>query len=488
MCLLLQRHTYISASIKGAREGNEDAIFADGRLFGLFDGHSGATASARCRSKLSHFFHEHLQDTDVLSSRSGSKQPLANPVVKALHSSFVDLQACLPSASKDRSGSTGIVCWLSDAKDGADSTTVYAACCGDSQAVCFDAFTGRIPDRKCRLFDHEMGTIDTGGEDAFLPYETTPHAITGALQKNASGEIVSMENDPTGVGFREYQLLRRKNPFPNSPVPRCISNMPGEFRWRLLDLEPTRALGHGGKKWGPLHSPEIYQWHVEKPEQEMLLLCCDGFFSKSAFASMAHLTSFLVDPRKHCQRADFFHGTCFEALMRDLREPMPSPEKLSMGTLFKFIYKSLNAKLCDAIWRQAHESAYEYLCSFAQERPTPNIRTAPAQTLLAACYLASLMASDDNVSCTLVMLDHDKLYGDGDAFENGMEHGAQSAASPGGPAKRETETDRPAPQRRLHGRGNRPAGVHRPTPPSSRSPKRETGSFKRVINNAAADK
>ena len=121
---------------------------------------------------------------------------------------------------------------------------------------------------------------------------------------------------------------------------------------------------------------------------------------------------------------------------------------------------------------------------FAQEKPTPNIRTAPAQTLLAACYLASLMASDDNVSCTLVMLDHDKLYGDGDAFEIGMEHGAQSAASPGGPAKRETETDRPAPQRRLHGRGNRPAGVHRPTPPSSRSPERETGRFKRATINA----
>ena len=36
--------------------------------------------------------------------------------------------------------------------------------------------------------------------------------------------------------------------------------MPGEERWRLLDLEPTRALGHANKKYAPLHSPEIYEW------------------------------------------------------------------------------------------------------------------------------------------------------------------------------------------------------------------------------------
>ena len=30
---------------------------------------------------------------------------------------------------------------------------------------------------------------------------------------------------------------------------------------------------------------------------------------------------------------------------------------------------------------------------FAKEKPTPNVRTAPAKTLLAACYLAVLMVS-----------------------------------------------------------------------------------------------
>lgn len=58
---------------------------------------------------------------------------------------------------------------------------------------------------------------------------------------------------------REYQLLRRKHRLSSSKRPRCISNMPGEERWRLLELEPTRALGHANKSYGPLQSPEIYE-------------------------------------------------------------------------------------------------------------------------------------------------------------------------------------------------------------------------------------
>lgn len=35
-----------------------------------------------------------------------------------------------------------------------------------------------------------------------LPYETTPHAITGALVDGPGGKPSGMANDPTGVGFR----------------------------------------------------------------------------------------------------------------------------------------------------------------------------------------------------------------------------------------------------------------------------------------------
>jgi hypothetical protein len=186
--------------------------------------------------------------------------------------------------------------------------------------------------------------------------------------------------------------------------------MPGEQRFRLLDLEPTRALGHKGKAYEPMHYPEIYQWCVQKPEASMLLLVCDGFFSKDAFRSTAHLTAFLADPTEFCHRADFFDGSCMEALMHQLREPLPNPSKYSMASLFKFIYRAVNSKLSDDAWKDAHHTAYQYLAAFAQQRPTPNIRTAPAQTLAAAAYLATLMVSDDNVSATLVILDQHKLY------------------------------------------------------------------------------
>ena len=237
----------------------------------------------------------------------------------------------MPSKQPDcNAGTTAVACWLEhrlvcsgcvvciaiervspvSAEHGADirlqpadkGVTVYAACLGDSQACIFDQYTGAIPNRECRIWDHEMGTIESEGEDAVLPFETTGHGITGGIIRNKSGKPIGMQNDPTGVGFREYELLRRKNRIPSSKEPKCISNMPGEERWRLLRLEPTRALGHAGKKECPMHCPEIYEWPMPEPQNYMMLMCCDGFFSKSAFASLEMVTKFLVDPVGFCHR------------------------------------------------------------------------------------------------------------------------------------------------------------------------------------------
>lgn len=446
-----QEHTYVSVSIKGARMDNEDAVYCDGRFFGVFDGHSGSTASTLCRVKLADAFYQCLNRGQTTSSHPNCIKNPPPLVVEALHTAFAETQNSMPTAPpENKTGCTAISSWLHhDAGSGPSGDTalkVFSACCGDSQAVMFDSLSGDIPEERCRLWDHEMHTLYSAGEDAILPYETAPHGITGNVLRNESGKAVAMENDDTGVGFREYELLRRKHKLPASKLPRCISNMPGEFRWRLFDLEPTRALGHRCKKLGPLTSPEIYEWHVDAPEQTMLLLCCDGFFSKKAFASPQMLTYFLVDPRSYCQRPDFFTGTCFESLLQDLREPLPTPANKSMGTLFKFIYKSVNQKLCDQVWRDAHDSAYQFLSIFAQEKPTPNIRTAPGKTLLAACYLASLMVSDDNISCTLVLLDQHKLYGEDVVFELGVEHNAPNAAST---EEIQTKARTPSVQKRL---------------------------------------
>jgi hypothetical protein len=41
----------------------------------------------------------------------------------------------------------------------------------------------------------------------------------------------------------------------------------------------------------------------------MLLICCDGFFSKNAFPSPEHVTRFLADPVAFCKDKNFFRGT-----------------------------------------------------------------------------------------------------------------------------------------------------------------------------------
>jgi len=252
----------------------------------------------------------------------------------ALHQAFVETQSTMPAELPDcNAGTTAVVCWLehglvcgggavcigverlllllvfaehcADIRNQAPSdggVKVYAACLGDSQAFIFEQYTGAIQQRDCRIWDHEMGTIQSKGEDAVLPFETTAHGITGGIVRSKSGKPVGMQNDPTGVGFREYELLRRRNRIPSSKDPKCLSNMPGEERWRLLDLEPTRALGHVGKKHVPLHCPEIYEWPVPETQNYMMLMCCDGFFSKSAFTSPEMVAKFLVDPVGFCHR------------------------------------------------------------------------------------------------------------------------------------------------------------------------------------------
>ena len=52
-------------------------------------------------------------------------------------------------------------------------------------------------------------------------------------------------------------LLRGLHRFAPNRRPYNISNMPGEERWRVLDVEPTRAFGHKLKKAPPPPPPPL---------------------------------------------------------------------------------------------------------------------------------------------------------------------------------------------------------------------------------------
>jgi hypothetical protein len=56
-----QDHTFVSTTIKGARESNEDTSSSDGHFFCLFDGHGGKDAARVCRDKLPEHFHRMME-------------------------------------------------------------------------------------------------------------------------------------------------------------------------------------------------------------------------------------------------------------------------------------------------------------------------------------------------------------------------------------------------------------------------------------------
>jgi len=413
------RYAYIEISVKGARHNNEDTSYGDGRLFCVFDGHGGKHASTLLRKRLAEHFYVSAQGVDLDKQLCAEGNPPR--VVLSMDDAFIKCQNDMPNEfPAAQAGSTGVACWVQGA-DGQGASHVFASCLGDSKALIFDSRNGTIPQMPVKTWDHEVGTLKGPGVVANAKAETYCHNLTGAL-KMSNGKWSGMDKDPDGVGFREYQLLAEKHNFPSSRKPYNISNMPGEERWRVLDVEPTRALGHKLKREHPLHHPETKMWTVKDPGSTMLMLSCDGFFSKEAFGSPDHVTAFLSDPSAYCKRKDLFQGTCLKALLERLDEThkLPDPSTVDMLTLVEKIRSVVYSKLSDDTWTSAYDSAYQYLKKFAAEKPIPNIKTHPVKTLLAACYFAVLLVSDDNVSVSIIFLDGISRFG-GQMLQSGIQ-------------------------------------------------------------------
>jgi len=407
------KYSYIEVSVKGARHNNEDTSYGDGRLFCVFDGHGGRHASQLLRKRLAEHFYGSVQGVDLQTQLTAEGNP--PKVVAAMDQAFVKSQDDMPTEfPAAQSGSTGVACWV-HGDPGKGASKVYASCLGDSKALLFDMRDGKIPPMQVRTWDHEVGTLNGAGVASGSRAETFCHNLTGGLLHGRDGKWTGMDKDPHGIGFREFKLLSERHHFAASRKPYNISNMPGEERWRVLDVEPTRALGHKLKREHPLHHPEIKEWQVQEPSKSMLMLSCDGFFSKEAFATPDHVTRFCADPQSYCKDPALFNGTCLKALLERLDEThkLPNPATVDMATLFDKIRNVVFSKLSDDTWTTAYDAAYQYLRKFAQEKPIPNITTQPVKTLLAACYFAVLLVSDDNVSVSVVFLDGLVRFGGG---------------------------------------------------------------------------
>ena len=88
LCDSSHEHTFINASIKGARFTNEDAICSDGRLFGVFDGHGGNCASLLAQREIPTHFYEALEAQDA----SSAPPPVAGAPIDA--AAFVLSPSC----------------------------------------------------------------------------------------------------------------------------------------------------------------------------------------------------------------------------------------------------------------------------------------------------------------------------------------------------------------------------------------------------------
>ncbi|MGB1601864.1 MAG: hypothetical protein ACPIOQ_54560, partial [Promethearchaeia archaeon] len=158
--------------------------------------------------------------------------------------------------------------------------------------------------------------------------ETTSFVPAGAAKSTSEMPTPSPSQSPTGFDVEGRPATPtsaedRAKTMLGKLLPRAVSNMAGEERWRVLDIEPTRALGHahtsspGSRFLAPNRRPEIVEWLVGDKSTTLLLVCSDGFFSKNAFSSVQRVTEFLVDPDAYCRRPDFFQDTCLYAALSE---------------------------------------------------------------------------------------------------------------------------------------------------------------------------
>ena len=105
LCDSSQEHTFINASIKGARLSNEDAICSDGRLFGVFDGHGGKCASLLAQREIPNHFYEALDAQHT----SSAPPPVAGAPIDATALVLCPSGGGLWSVTLSRDGSPSLL-------------------------------------------------------------------------------------------------------------------------------------------------------------------------------------------------------------------------------------------------------------------------------------------------------------------------------------------------------------------------------------------
>jgi serine/threonine protein phosphatase PrpC len=373
--------------LQGARHHNEDRFFVSEseKLVGVFDGHSGSGVAEFASAEFSRRFSQ--QDCEVVG-----------PVL-ALTRTIEEIQNAIPH--REMSGSTAIVAH-------ADGDTISVCCLGDSSAIVFDDKTGAIlpsNGENTQVWDvccdkKKQSWPDVLVEQDKLPGRGMRHP-SGLMQTVAhafSGPLVSDQ-----VGSREFSLLlantrNRERTCLLPPPPKQIEgSIPQENRWRVGMIEPSRSLGDIRAPYC-LHGPEITQWSSIPSSSSVLLLCSDGFTSKNAFLSLAHLARFLTDPLAFLARWTLDNTVLVSHdpdLNNDLQQVVDIPDRIRLVASRALAVLQKNE--VDQHWIDTHCASARWL--------QDHCPAFSGSELLAAAHLAILQLSDDNLTAVALKME-----------------------------------------------------------------------------------
>lgn len=275
---------------------------------------------------------------------------------------------------------------------------------GDSAVFLADTESGEII-HCTKLFVEDDAIPEKGVELGVQKCITTTHDFTVEDEVNLYVNFCREHNFSIAINQRtdaarfENRYLARVNCV-NLPEPsRTIETRAYYKKYNadtLIDIQRT---------------PEITVWHVS-PDFQNLALCavCDGFVSKKALPNFDKVAQVLLKPGAYIQEAGLLDGTLIGNWLEtknfwDSDYIKPSHETWSLDPIL-YTNKLVHKIVPDQYWKDVVQASMDKIEEIRSKFPEQHVRAGLnlQDCVDMAVQIPISIASDDNVSCCVVLL------------------------------------------------------------------------------------
>jgi len=390
-----------AVSLRGSRPTNEDAVQevvvpdVNGDLWvisAVADGHG---ASAERADTLVREFcfaaEQQLRGEDISDDHPVSDGPPTTPEQAAESMNrWLEYAIDLTDRENTRGGATLVVA-VYDMK----RAVIHVLTLGDSQALLVDIATGTILKQEFLLW-RDLGDSSVRENKEPQLCLTIPHDANSdkELRRYAAampGRYVEAAKRPDCLDNENRRLLVIDgDTFTLEPL-RSVEPPTHQFFART-DLKPLQRC------------PEIQSWPAPTTAF-LLLLTCDGPFSKNAFPSPQHLARFLVQPEQYVTEVPhtILTDMRISGWLQSVGVDLDTLKGLSFSQWLEKVGERV-PRAIDVLWLAAYQPSIQRLQVASTCGSLPSVHTDPWSAMVLAADFAIAHLSDDNITMSATVV------------------------------------------------------------------------------------